>query len=85
MSMEQTPAHVCEALGTEFKTSAQLEAGISNMTAEDFSKLSNVLNSFDDRGNYIGNNNVGSTSKVGAKSSLPKIIIVIIIGSPQTQ
>ena len=61
MSMEQTPAHVCEALGTEFKTSAQLEAGISNMTAEDFSKLSNVLNSFDDRGNYIGNNNVATS------------------------
>lgn len=61
MAMEQTPAYVTEALGTEFQTTAKLEAGISSMTADQFSKLNNLLNDFDDRGNYVGNRTFAPT------------------------
>ncbi len=54
MAMEQTPTYVTEALGTEWQTSAQLEAGISSMTPEQFAQLGDLMNSFDDRGKYLG-------------------------------
>lgn len=54
MAMEQTPTYVTETLGTEWQTSAQLEAGISSMSSEQFAQLSDLMNSFDDRGNYLG-------------------------------
>ncbi len=54
MAMEQTPGLVAEDLGVKFQTSAQFEAGIKDMTPEQFEKLSGLMNDFDDRGHYTG-------------------------------
>ncbi len=54
MAFEQTPAFAAEDMDISFRSSAQLEAGISQMTPEQFEKLGNLMNDFSDHGTYTG-------------------------------
>ena len=58
MAMEQTPGLVAQDLGVQFQNTAQFEAGINNMTPEQFEKLHGLMNEFDDRGHYVGDREV---------------------------
>lgn len=54
MAFEQAPRLASEDMGIAFRHTSELEAGIANMTPEQFEKLGSLMNDFSDRGNYIG-------------------------------
>ncbi len=59
MAMEQSPEYVAKELGIEMPATDGtdfFESKIPEMTAEQFSKLSGLMNDYSDRGVYIGDN-----------------------------
>jgi len=54
MDIQQTPAEINQALGGDWKNSANLTDSIKSWTKEDFAKLNNSVDDFSDRGYHNG-------------------------------
>jgi len=52
MDIQQTPAEINEALGGEWRSSAELTKDIRSWTSEDFAKLNDSVDDFNDRGDH---------------------------------